>query len=330
MSRTLASLMAIMTSACASATSPPTATYQFENEIILGGVGGWDYLAVDSAARRLYVTHETEVVVINLETGSVVGKIAGLAGAHGIAIAPELKRGFVTSGRDGSVRIIDLDSLDTVGKVSAGMKPDAIVYEPSKQEVYAFNGNSSSATVFGAATGEVITTIALPGKPEFSVLDRSAQRIYVNIENKNTVAVIDIATHKLIKQWPIAPGESATGMAFDAEHHRLFLGADNKLMVMMDSDTGKVLSTVPIGAEVDATAFDAETQLAFSSNGEGTVTIAHLDSPNKLSVVRTLKTSPGAKTMTLDPTTHRIYLSVGSTKPEVNRSFKVLVYGLNN
>jgi YVTN family beta-propeller protein len=316
--------------------------YHLLKEIPVGDEGGWDYLSVDSAAHRLYVTHQNEVVVINLDTEAVAGKITGLSGVHGFAIASELGRGFASNGRDASVSIVDLKTLAVTGKVSTGKNPDAVLYEPTRQEVYAFNGRSNSATVFAAQSAQVVATIALPGKPEFSVADAAAKRVYVNIEDRNEVAVLDITTHTLVAEWPIAPGESASGMAFDAKNHRLFLGCDNQKMIMLDTATGKVITSVPIGHGVDANAFDASTQLAFSSNGEGTVTVAHEDAPNQLSVVQTLDTQAGSRTMTLDPNTHNIYLSAATRSVSnlptdgaitqrfsyVPGSFKVLVYGM--
>ena len=298
------------------------ADYHALKEIPIGGAGGFDYLTIDPASHRLFVSHGTKVVVIDLEKGTVTGEIADTPGIHGIALAPELKRGFTSNGREGKASIFDLTTLQTLSKVGTGANPDAILYEPGQQEVYTFNGKASSATVFEAKTGKVVATIPLAGKPEFAVCDVKAGRIYNNLENKSEVAVIDTKSHQVVNTWPIAPGEEASGMAIDLEHHRLFLGCGNKLMVMMDSASGKVMGSVPIGDGVDANAFDAETQLAFSSNGEGTVTIAHEDSPDKLTVVQTLTTQKGARTMVLDEKTHNIYLAVGS-----GESFKVLVYG---
>jgi len=309
--------------------------YHLLKEIPIGGEGGWDYLFVDSAARRLYVSHAAKVVVIDLDTDAVVGEIADTPGVHGFAVAPELGRGFSSNGRESKVSIVDLKTLQTLSKVPTGENPDAILYEPGRQEVYAFNGRGHSATVFEAKSGNVTATIPLPGKPEFAVADAEVGRIYNNIEDKSEVAVIDIKTHAVVAHWPIAPGESASGMALDLAHHRLFLGCDNKLMVMMDSRTGKVVGSVAIGEGVDANAFDPATQLAFSSNGEGTVTIAREETPDKLTVVQTLTTARGARTMTLDPATHKIYLSTAELSPQtgpgrpsaVPGTFKVLVYG---
>ncbi len=317
------------------------APYKLLKEIQVGGEGGWDYLAVDQFARRLYVSHATKVVVIDIDKDAVVGEIADTPGVHGIAIAPNLGLGFTSNGRENKVSIFDLKTLKTTSKADTGENPDAILFESGQEEVYAFNGRGRSATVFEAKTGKVVTTIPLSGKPEYGVASPRAKRVYNNLEDKSAVAVIDTKEHKVLSNWSTAPGEEPSGMAFDAPHHRLFLGCGNKLMVMMDSASGKVVASVPIGQGVDATKFDSGTQLAFCSCGDGTVTIAHEDSPNKLTVVQTLKTEPRAKTMALDPKTHKIYLASakfgeasgpasGAKKGRpsvVPGTFKVLVYG---
>ncbi len=316
--------------------------YHLTKEIQVGGEGGWDYLSVDAANRRLYVSHMTKVVVIDLDKETVVGEIANTPGVHGFAVAPEMNRGYSSNGRESKVSVVDLKTLRTLFRVETGPNPDAVLFEPTHRRVYAFNGRGGSATVFDANSGKVLATIGLPGKPEFAVCDPKAGRIYNNIEDKNAVVVLDTGTHRVVDTWPITPGEEASGMALDQAHHRLFLGCGNKLMLMMDSTNGKVVASVPIGEGVDANAFDPATQLAFaSSGGDGTVTIAHEDSPEKLTVVQTLKTEPGARTMTIDPTTHKIYLASAkfetqpapSSGPAPGRpkmlpnTFRVLVYG---
>ena len=311
--------LGLLSAATLSATA---ADYHLLKEIPVGGAGGYDYLTVDSAARRLYVSHGTVAVVIDIEKNSVAGEIADTPGIHGIAIAPEAKRGFTSNGREAKVSIFDPETLKTISKADTGPNPDAILYEPGQQEIYTFNGRGNNATVIEAKSGKVVATVALSGKPEAAVADPKAGRVYCNIENKNEIAVIDTKTHQVTATWPIAPGEEASGMAFDAEHHRLFIGCHNKLMEMIDSTNGKIVASVPIGDGVDGNAFDPGTQLAFSSNGDGTVTIAHEDAPDKLTVVQTLKTVRGARTIALDPKTHNIYLATGS-----GEAFKVLVYG---
>lgn len=319
----------------ASVSSSAQTSYQFLQEIAIGGEGGWDYLSVDATARRLYVTHATKVVVIDMEQEKVVGEIADTPGVHGFAVASELGLGFATNGLASDASVVDLKTLETLVRTPTGENPDAALYVPVTEEVYAFNGRSHSATVFEAKTGKTVTTVALPGKPEFAVFDPATGRVFNNIEDQNQVAVIDAQTHRLVESWPIAPGEAASGMAIDLEHHRLFIVCENELMVMMDSANGKVIASVPIGKGSDGAAYDPETHLAFSSNGEGTVTIVHQDSSEAMSVVQTLPTARSARTMTIDPKTHRIYVSAadfepatGGERPKViPETFRVLVYG---
>jgi DNA-binding beta-propeller fold protein YncE len=313
--------------------------YRLLREIPVGGPGGWDYLSVDSAGRRLYVAHATKVVVIDLEKDAVVGEIAPTPGVHGFAVAAGLGRGFSSNGQESKAASVDLKALQILSRTDTGQNPDAILYDPGKQEVYTFNGRGNSATVFDARSGEVRATIPLPGKPEFAVLDPKAGRIYNNIEDKSTVVAIDTGSHSVVATWPIAPGEEASGLAIDLEHHRLFIGCSNKLMVMMDSTNGKVLSSVPIGPGVDANAFDPGTGLAFASSSDGTLTVARVEPADRLTLVQTLATPPRSRTMTLDPGTHRLYVAAARFEPPaagtegkparpqmVPDSFKVLVY----
>jgi len=309
-------------------------------EIKVGADGGWDYLAVDSAARRLYVSHATKVVVIDADKNEVIGEIAPALGVHGIAVAAELGRAFVSNGRENSASIVDLKTLQITGSVKTGANPDCILYEPGHKEVYTFNGSGNSATVFDAQTGDVKATIPLPGKPEFAVVDIKAGRIYNNIEDTNEIVVIDTKSRAVVARWPIAPGEGASGLAIDLEHHRLFTVAGNKLLVAIDSATGKVLSTLPIGPGVDAAAYDPGTGLVFASSSDSTLTVAKADAAGKLALVQTLATPARSRTMTLDPETHRIYVSAAEftapppaapgaqpQRPQmVPGSFKVVVY----
>jgi len=318
---TVWSLCVVLNGAAALAADAP---YHFLKEIPIGGSAQWDYLKVDPEARRLYLSHATKVEVVDLDKGAIIGVIENTPGVHGIALAPKLGRAFISNGQENKASIVDLKTLKTIMKVTTGANPDSILYEDVQNEVYTFNGKGKSATVFDPESGKVIATIDLGGKPEFSTSDGPAGRVYVNIEDKSEVAVIDIKTRRVVNRWPIAPGESASGMAIDRERLRLFLGCDNKKMVMMDSASGKVLAAVPIGAGVDANAFDPGTRLAFSSNGEeGTTTIAKETAPDKLMVIQTLKTVVGARTMALDPQTHNLYL------PAPTPAFRVLVYGMD-
>jgi DNA-binding beta-propeller fold protein YncE len=311
--------------------------YHAGKEIPIGGEGGWDYLTIDPAAHRLYVSHATHAVVIDTQTNAVVGDIPDTPGIHGVAIAADLGKGFTSNGRENKASMFDLKTLKLIQKIDTGENPDAILYEPTKKEIYTMNGRGKSATVIDAQSGKVVATVPLEGKPESAQADSKAGKIYINMEDLNSIKVIDIATHKVSATWPAAPCEAATGMAFDVATHRLFLGCDNKLMVMVDSTTGKVVYSVPVGAGVDSTWFDPGTKLAFTSNGEaGTVTVAHEDSPSLLKVVQTLKTRPGARTMALDPATHTIYLAATDYEPQpagskgrakaVAGTFRVLTY----
>jgi len=319
--KTLFSLIALNLLAAASIQAAD-APYQFIKEIPIGGKAQWDYLKIDPEGQRLFVTHGTSVEVIDLQKGAVVGQIEDTPGVHGVAFAPKLGRVYTSNGRENKASIVDAKTLKTISKVDTGAMPDSILFEPVQSEVYTFNGRGASATVFNAETGKVAATIDLGGKPETPAEDPALGRIFVNIEDKSEVAVIDIKTRAVATRWPIAPGQSASGMAIDLENHRLFLGCDNKKMVMLDYITGKVIATVPIEAGVDANAFDPAAKSAFSSNGDGgTVTIAKEEAPDKLTVVQTLQTARGARTMTLDPATHNIYL------PAPAPAFRVLVYG---
>ncbi len=315
--------------------------YKLLTEIKIGTDGGWDYASVDSAAKRLYVSHGTEVVVIDTEKNAVVGEIAPTPGVHGIAVAPELGKAFVSNGRENKAAVVDLKTLEIVASVETGKNPDAILYDPGRKEVYTFNGGGKSATVIDAVSGAVKATIPLPGKPEFAVVDVKAGRIYNNIEDTSTVVAIDTATHAVVNTWPIAPGEEASGLAIDLAHHRLFIGCANNMMVMMDSTTGKVLGSVPIGEGVDANAFDPGTGYAFASSSDGTLTVAKVDAAGKLTVVQKLATPARTRTMTLDEATHRLYAAAAEFKPGqpgadgrpgrptmVPGSFKVMVYEL--
>lgn len=308
--------------------------YTFVKEIHIGGEGGWDYLNVDPDGKRLYVSHANKVVVVDTAADKIAGEIPDTPGVHGIALAPKLGRGFISAGRGNQGIIFDLKTLQVIKKVDTGRNPDAILYEPKQNEVYTFNGQGKSATVFKADSGDVVATIDLGGKPEFAAADPGAGRVYVNMEDLNNIAVIDAASHKVVANWPIAPGESASGMAIDTAHHRLFIGCHNNLMLMIDTTTGKVAGQVPIGNGVDATWFDPGTGLAFSSCGDGTTTVAHEDAPGKLTVVQTLQTERSARTMALDPKTHRIYLAsakfgeaaAGQRPQALPDSMRILVY----
>jgi len=287
--------------------------YQSVGEIPIGGEGGWDILTIDPTANRLYLSHATKVVVVDLGKNAVIGEITDTPGVHAFVAVPALQRGFSSNGKEAKASVVDLKTLQTLSKIDTGANPDAVVYEPKRREVYVFNHTENSCTVIDAKSSSVVTTIQLGGSPEFAAVD--AGRIYCNIEDKSEVAVLDTSKHEVIARWPLAPGEEPSGIALDARHHRLFAGCHNQMMVMLDTETGRVIANVPIGAGVDGCAFDDSTQLAFASCGDGTTTIAKEDAAKKLTVVQVLKTERGARTMALDPTTHRIYLPTAQFAP---------------
>jgi YVTN family beta-propeller protein len=289
--------------------------YQSAGEIPIGGEGGWDILTIDTTANRLYLAHSTKVVVVDLAKSAVIGEISDTPGVHAFVAVPELQRGFSSNGKEAKSSVVDLKTLKTISRIDTGQSPDAIVYEPNHREVYVFNHTGNSCTVIDAKNASVVTTIQLGGSPEFAAVDEAGGRIYCNIEDKSEVAVIDTSKHEVIARWALAPGEQPSGIALDARRHRLLAGCHNKMMVMLDTNTGKVIASVPIGAGVDGCAFDDSSHLTFASCGDGTTTIAKEDAANKLTVVQVLKTERGARTMALDPTTHRIYLPTAQLAP---------------
>jgi DNA-binding beta-propeller fold protein YncE len=280
----------------------------------VGGAGGWDYLVADASARRLYISRATHVIVLDLDSGKNVGDIDDTQGVHGIALAPELGRGFTSNGREGTVSIFDLKTLATSSKVKVGENPDAILYDPASQRVFTFNGRSQDATALDAEKGAVLGTIKLEGKPEFAVSDGKGE-VFVNIEDKSELVAIDPNKLEVKSKWPLAPCESPSGLSMDRKNRRLFVGCDNKMMAVVDADTGKVLATPAIGDGVDATAFDDETGLAFASCGEGVLTVVREESPEKFSVAENVPTQPGARTLALDSKTHDVYVVTAKFGP---------------
>jgi len=298
-------LLCTYVSIAAAASSP---TYHLEKKIQIPGQGSWDYLTVDEVARRLYISHGTQVKVIDADSGATVSKVLNTLGVHGIAIAPALGRGFVSDGQTSTVTIFELNTLKTIQEVPTGKKPDAIIFDPATARVFAFNGGSNSVTVIEAKDGKIAGTVDLGGGPEFAVSDGKGY-VFDNLEDENFVAKIDARSLKVEQRWPTAPCASPSSMAIDRDNRRLFVGCRSRVMAVMDADSGKVVTTLPIGDHVDATAFDAESRLIFNSNGEGTVTVIQQKTPDKYSVVQTVKTLPRAKTMALDSKTHRLFLS---------------------
>jgi DNA-binding beta-propeller fold protein YncE len=281
----------------------------------VGGDGGWDYLTADSVARRVYISRGTHVMVIDADSGKNVGDIADTPGVHGIALAPEMGRGFVSNGREGTVSIFDLKTLATSSKVKVGDNPDAILYDPATKRVFTFNGRSNDSTAIDAASGKVLGTIKLDGKPEFAASDARGE-IFVNIEDKSELTAIDPDKLEVKTTWPLAPCEEPSGLSIDRKNHRLFVGCGNKMMAVVDADSGKVLATPAIGEGVDATTFDPETDLAFASCGaDGVLTIVKEESKEKFSVAENVPTQKGARTLALDAKTHNVFVVTAQFGP---------------
>jgi DNA-binding beta-propeller fold protein YncE len=313
--------LAAVCSTLLAAPALPQSGHTITQKIAIPGQGGWDYLAVDEGARRLYVSHGTQVEVLDIDSKTLVGTIPNTPGVHGIAVAPELGRGFTSNGQASTITIFDLKTLKKIGDAPTGKKPDAIIYDPATSQVFAFNGDSESATVISAADGKVAGTIPLGGGPEFAVADGKGF-VYNNLEDKSQVLKIDARKRTVEQRWPVAPCEAPASMAMDRANHRLFIGCRSRIMAVIDSESGKVVATLPIGDHVDATVFDEDSRLIFFSNGEGTISVIHQDSPDQYSAVETVKTLPRAKTMALDPKTHQLFLSTAEAG-----QFEVLVVG---
>ncbi len=274
----------------------------------------WDYLLADASSHHLYVTHGNEVMVLDLSSGEKVASIANLKRVHGIALANELHKGFITDGDDNAVVVFDLKSNTVTQKIKVGKAPDAVLYEPTKKRVYAFNAHSHSASVIDAETEKLIATIPLSGIPEFAATDGKGN-VYVNIETKNSLVRLDPDGTKVQNEWPLAPCKEPAGMAMDAQGRRLFSVCANKVMIVTDADTGKQIAQVPVGVEPDAAIYDVEKKLVFSSNCDGTLTVVRQESPDKYTVVQNVKTQKEARTMALDPVSHKLYLPYLEVKP---------------
>ena len=288
--------------------------YKVIGKIQIGGEGGWDYLTVDSAARRVYVSHATKVVVVDMDSEKVVGEIADTPGVHGIAIAPKLGRGYVSNGRGNNVSVFDLSTLKTLELVATGQNPDAILYDAVSNKVFTFNGRSQDSTVIDAATNKVVATIPLGGKPEFPQTDGKG-KVWVNIEDTHEMAEIDTAKNVVTKRYDLTGCEDPSGLALDPKNLRLFSVCANKVMVISDPSAGKVVATLPIGAGSDGAGFDPGAGLAFSSNGgDATVTVVGLEG-GQYKVVATVPTERGARTMAVDPKTHKLYLPTAEFGP---------------
>jgi DNA-binding beta-propeller fold protein YncE len=306
--------------------------YRLIQRYQLGGEGGWDYVSIDPSARRLYIARATRVMVVDADSGKLVGELPDTPGVHGVALVPDLNRGFTSNGRDNSVTVFDLKTLKPEARLSVGEGPDAIVYDPASQRVFTFNGRGKSATAIHAPD-KVAGTVPLGGRPEFAVADGKG-KMYVNIEDKAEIAVLDTQALGVIKRWPLAPCEEPTGIALDPQHRRLFVGCRNRKLAVLNADTGAVITTLPIGQGVDAVAFDPQNQWVFSSNWDGTLTIVHEDPPDKYTVVDNVPTALGARTMALDLHSHQVYLvtakyqdAAADRRATVPDSFELLVVG---
>ena len=290
-------------------------SYKVQATWTLGGDGGWDYLTIDSAAHLLYITRGNRVMVVDLQTGKLAAEIPGFEGIHGVALDSAGKHGYVSDGRANMVRVFDRSTREIVASIPVDQGPDAIAFEPVHKYVFSMNGHGKSASVIDTATNKVIATIPLSGRPEFAGADGKGA-IFVNIEDKNELARIDAGTLKVTATWPLAPCDGPSGIAIDPTNRRAFSVCDDKTMVVTDIDSGKVVATPAIGQGPDAAAFDAQRGLAYSSNGQdGTLTILHQDSPDSYSLVANVPTKRGARTMSLDPSTGKVYLVTADFGP---------------
>ena len=295
--------------------SQPAANFKIVYKIHADGDEKWDYLFSDDQASRLYVSHGKMVQVIDETKDEVVGKIADLDGVHGIAIAPALNKGFISTKNDNSVTIFDTKTLKVIKKLAIdGKSPDAILFDSFSQKVFVFNGHSNNATVINASNNEIVATIALTGNPEFSATDGKG-RIYVNLESASSIAVINTTTYKVENVWPIVPGVEPTGLALDCETHRLFSVCANKIMVIVNAENGKVITSLPIGEKCDGAAFDPGMKCAYSSNGDKTMTVVKEGTDGMFSVMNDFPTQEGARTITINKMTHHIYLSAANFDP---------------
>lgn len=310
-----------------------TTGYRVLSEIKVGGEGGWDYLTVDAAARRLYVSHATHVAVIDIDALKVVGNIPDTPGVHGIAIAPELNRGFVSNGRGNNVTMFDLKTLKVVGQVPTGENPDSIRYDAGSGRVFTFNGRSNNSTAIDAKTGKVAGTIALGGKPEFSIADGKGT-VFVNIEDTSEMVAIDAMKLTVTGRYSLSPCVEPSGLAFDAKSRRLFSVCSNRVMAVSDPDTGRVVAAPAIGAGADGVAFDPGTGSAYSSNGDGTLTVVQ-QTGGTWKVLENIATARGGRTIAVDEKTHRLFVPTAKTAPApggarptyLPDTFEVLVIG---
>jgi DNA-binding beta-propeller fold protein YncE len=310
----VAGALAVLSSG-AGAVAAGVPNYHLVKEVSLPGDDGWDYAAYEPSTHQLFVTHGTRVHAVDGKQLVATGAVADTQGVHGVAFAPELGRGYISDGRADSVVVFDLKTLARVTTIkTTGSNPDAILYDPHSKRVFTFNGRGKNATAIDAAKNEVVGTLALDAKPEFAVSD-GAGRVFVNLEDKNSIAVIDPKKLTVLSTWAIEGCDSPSGLAIDTAHHRLFSVCENKVMAVVDSSNGKVIKHLPIGARVDAAAYDPGTHLAFASCGDGTLTVVNEKSPDDFAVAQTVTTRAGARTMTVDPQSHRVFLATAKLGP---------------
>ena len=337
--KTLSALFVVIASGISIAASA-AGGYHLLETVSVAGDEGWDHPTVDTAGRRLYVSHGSHVVVMDVDSGKLVGKIDKTPGVHAIAIVPELGRGFISNGQANSVTIFNPKTLETIGEVKVtGVNPGPIIYDPPTKRVFTFNGGSSNATAIDAREGNVVGTIDLGGTRELAASDAKGH-VFVNLVDKDVVLRIDSRTLTAGERWPLGTCERPGTMAIDQKNGRLFIGCGNRLMTILDSNDGRLITTLPIGEGRDQAEFDPETRLVFSSNGEGTVTVIRQESPDKYSVLETVKTAPGARTMALDLKTHKIFLPLADFAPAptpenprprgriISGTFRILILGM--
>jgi DNA-binding beta-propeller fold protein YncE len=300
--RTCAAIITLGLTAFAQSTS-----YHITQSYSLGGDGTWDYVVPDPAAHRIYIARQTRVMVVDENTGALLGEVTGIKGAHGTAIASRSRHGFATSGSDRSVVMFDLASLKTLMRIPAAEDTDAILYDTPSDRVFTLNGDAHSSTVINPTSGAVIATIALDGKPEYGVAAGDGM-VYANLTDTSEVVEIDAVQTKVARRWSTAPCAQPVAMAIDATHHRLFSGCRSGVMAVSDYQAGKVLTTIPIGAGVDGAGFDSASGDAFAANADGTLTVIHQDDPDRYHVSQTLRTPVGSRNMGLDPTNHRVFV----------------------
>jgi DNA-binding beta-propeller fold protein YncE len=288
--------------------------YKITHTYSLGGNGGWDYIIPDPPNHRLFIGRSDRVMVVDANDGKLLGEVTGIKGAHGTALVPAVGRGFATAGQGQEIVMFDLKTYKTLGTIAAAEDADAIIYDPASERVLSFNGDANNTTIVDPKTGTRVTNLDLGGKPEYGAAAGDG-KVYINLTDKAEIVEVDARTATVLRRWPTAPCKNPVSMAIDTNHHRLFSGCRSGVMAVSDYQAGKVVATPPIGTGVDGAGYDPATGDVFASNGEGTLTVIHQDSPDKYTVTQTLQTQPGSRNMGLDPTTHRIFLAAAKFGP---------------